>query len=120
LRDLADAAARVVEHLADPSDLAALEPHASTDDARAVLAQRLGQVLRGAGQGGAAARALARAGVVRRDAATLRAAIELAMRAEAWDDAATVVREALEVVGDGPARSYLAARAAEIAGKQRA
>jgi hypothetical protein len=120
LRALAEAAARVCEHLADPSDLAALEPHATTPESRASLAQRLGQVLRGAGQGGAAARALARAGVVRRDAATLRAAIELAVRAEAWDDAATVVREALEVVGEGPARAYLAARAAEIAGKQRA
>jgi hypothetical protein len=120
LRTLAEAAARVCEHLADPGDLSTLETHAATDVARAALAQRLGQVLRGAGQGGAAARALARAGVVRRDAATLRAAIELAVRAEAWDDAATVVREALEVVGEGPARAYLAARAAEIAGKQRA
>ena len=120
LRALADAAARVSEQLADSTDLAALEPLASTGDARAALAQRLGQVLRGAGQGGAAARALARAGVVRRDAATLRAAIELAIRAEAWDDAAAVVREALEVVGDGPARTALAARAAEIAAKLRA
>ncbi len=120
LRALADAAAQVAAHLADPSDLAALEPHATSVDARAALAQRLGQVLRGAGQGGAAARALARAGVVRRDAATLRAAIELAVRAEAWDDAASVVREALEVVGDGPARAHLVARAAAIAAKQRA
>jgi len=116
---LADLVAAVSEHIVDESDLAALEPHASTDEARAVLAGRSAQLLRGAGQGGPAARALARAGVVRRDAATLRAAIDLAMRAEAWDDAASIVQEALEVVGDGPARAQLIARAATIAEKRR-
>jgi len=116
---LADLVAAVSEHIVDESDLAALEPHATTDEARAVLAGRSAQLLRGAGQGGPAARALARAGVVRRDAATLRAAIDLAMRAQAWDDAASIVQEALEVVGDGPARAQLIARAATIAEKRR-
>lgn len=119
LASLADAVAVSAEHVVDPSDLAVLEPHATTDEARVILARRSAQLLRGAGQGGAAARALARAGVVRRDAATLRAAIDLAVRAEAWEDAASIVREALEVVGDGPARAQLVARAAAIAEKRR-
>jgi tetratricopeptide (TPR) repeat protein len=117
LASLADVVARVSEQVVDVTDLAALEPHATTDDARATLARRCAHLLRGAGHGGAAARALARAALVRRDAATLRAAIDLAVRAEAWDDAASIVREALEVVGDGPARAQLIARAAAISEK---
>lgn len=115
---LTEAVAVLSEHVVDPSDLAALEPHAVNPEVRATLARRAAQLLRGAGQGGAAARALARAGVVRRDAATLRAAIDLAVRAEAWDDAAAIVQQALEVVGDGPARAQLIARAAAIAEKR--
>jgi hypothetical protein len=111
LRALAGAAAAAAARLHDPADLLALEPFAPGAEARAELARRAAALLRGEGDPVGAARALARAGVVRRDLATLRAAIDLCERSGAHGEALAIVDRALLVVGDGPARPALLARA---------
>jgi tetratricopeptide (TPR) repeat protein len=114
LRALAGAAAAAADRLHDVTDLVALEPFAPADDQRAELARRIATLLRGEGDAVGAARALARAGIVRRDLATLRAAIDLCERAGQTREALTIVDRALVIVGDGPARPVLLARAAAL------
>jgi hypothetical protein len=64
----------------------------------------LAATLREQGRAGDAALALARAGVLEGDAATLRAAFRMAQQAGASTAARRVVELALDAVGDGPAR----------------
>lgn len=104
-----------LERELDQQALAALDAQAPEHGAgapgeRALAARAIAERLRASGRLGDAARALARAGVITRDAATLRAALELAEKAEAWDAALEVIERAIEVVGDGPARAQLEAR----------
>ncbi|UJR79464.1 Hypothetical protein I5071_15000 [Sandaracinus amylolyticus] len=113
-----------LEHALDAGALDALErdapEHADSDPtARALAARSIAERLRASGRLGDAARALARAGAITRDAATLRAALELAEKAEAWDAAREVIDRAIEVVGDGPARAQLEARRALVTAKLR-
>ena len=94
--------------------LARLEEHAEPGMTRAQVARRLAHGLRDAGDAGAAALALVRAGIETGDAATLRAAIELAEGAKAYREAIRAVDVALRAVGDGPARVALSARRASL------
>ncbi|AKF07926.1 hypothetical protein [Sandaracinus amylolyticus] len=111
-----------LEHALDAGALDALERDApergdGDPNARALAARSIAERLRASGRLGDAARALARAGAITHDAATLRAALELAEKAEAWDAAREVIERAIEVVGDGPARAQLEARRALVMAK---
>jgi hypothetical protein len=100
-----------------PGDVALLdqlERHAIDPRPRAEIARAAARILRAEGRLGPAALALARAGAILRDAATLRAAMDLAEGAGAWAEAFEAVSVALEVVGDGPARASLLARRERI------
>lgn len=77
---------------------------------RAQAARAIAERLRASGHLGDAALALAQAGVFLEDSATLRAALELAEKAEAWKEALFIIDRAIELVGDGPARGALEAR----------
>jgi len=98
----------------DPDLLHTLERHAIDPAARAEIARRACDALRDAGRQPEAALALCRAGLALRDTATLRAALDLAEREEAFVEALEIVRITLELVGDGPARAVLLARRARI------
>jgi cytochrome c-type biogenesis protein CcmH/NrfG len=103
-------AAELVARGALPTDagaLARLEARAEDDRVRAKISRALADALRREGRHADAALALARAGRATRDAATLRAALDLAERAGAWRSALEVIGLALEVVGAGPARAAL-------------
>lgn len=96
-------------------NLAANETHdASKLEALALRARATAESLRASGRLGEAALALAQAGTIVPDAATLRAALELAEKAGAWNEARTIVDLALSMVCDGPARGPLEARRAAI------
>lgn len=110
---------RALERELEAIELDALEREAPEDSEsdpaeRALRARAIAERLRAAGRLGDAARALARAGAITRDAATLRAALELADKAGATDAALEVIERALEVVGSGPARAALERRRDEI------
>ena len=108
-------ALRDLESDADALALQALDreaPERSERDPfeRARNARAIAERLRASGRLADAARALARAGVIARDAATLRAALDLADKASDAAAALEVISRALEVVGTGPARAFLEAR----------
>ena len=111
------AAGRLAERLAEldrlPGALPLLEDleRLAIDPApRAAIARAMSRVLRARDRSAEAALALARAGMILNDAATLRGALELAERTESWAAALEIVALALDVVGDGPARGALLAR----------
>lgn len=106
-----DAALGAGHQSRDPAVAAALDARASEHDparARARAAE-----LKERGQLAAAARVLARAAVSARDAALVRAALELAERGSEWQVALEIVDLALGLLGGG-ARDALLARRAEI------
>ena len=115
------AAGRLAERLAQidrlPGDVALLEDleRLAIDPLpRGAIARAISHALRADGRGGEAALALARAGMILNDAATLRAALDIAERSAARAEALEVVAIALDVVGEGPARAALLARRAEL------
>lgn len=77
---------------------------------RADVARRLAERLRAEGRLREAALALVRTGELLGDAATLRAAVDLAERAGDLDALEQVLERALRIVGDGPAREALERR----------
>jgi tetratricopeptide (TPR) repeat protein len=97
--------ARTPELIDDVALVEALESVTSSSASRIALADRASHLHRDSGDFGAAARAMARSAVLRKDAGRLRAAVELAEEGAAWSDAVAIVLEALELVRDeGPAR----------------
>ncbi len=110
---------RALERELDAKELAELErdaPEQSKTDPRerALAARAIAERLRASGRLGDAALALARAGAITEEAATLRAALELAEKAGAWREALLVIDRAIQIVGDGPARGALESRRAAI------
>lgn len=95
----------------DALDRAAFaEIEASPAAERADVARRLSERLRAEGRIGDAALALVRTGELLSDAATLRAAVDLAEHSGDAQVLEHVVERALAVVGDGPARAALERR----------
>lgn len=94
----------------DPDVLATLEAAADEPRARASLARALSNALRRRGNDVEAARALARAGVLERDLAVIRAALDLADRAGSPGTVRSIIDRSLTIVGDGPARAALLER----------
>lgn len=91
----------------DRAAFAEIEAAGST---AAEVARRLSERLRAEGRIDDAARALLRAGEILGDAATLRAAVDLAERGSDPAVRSEIVERALRVVGDGPAREALLRR----------
>lgn len=97
--------ARTPDLIDDVALVEALESVTSSSASRTALADRASHLHRESGDLGAAARAMARSAVLRKDAGRLRAAVELAEEGAAWSDAVAIVRDALLLVRDeGPAR----------------
>ncbi len=107
LATVADRLAAANKLPTQPAVLATLEEACTTDAGRAVYAEALARALRAIGDQPGHARALARAGSLRRDMATLRAAIDAAERTGNADLQVRVLDVALDVVGTGPARDAL-------------
>lgn len=106
---IADAVAARAEDVTEGETLLALVGRATTDAAKARLAEAAHARLEEGGDPAAVALALARVGAVRRDTAMLRAALSAAERVGARGVARQIVDLALEVVGSGPARGALEA-----------
>ena len=108
--EIAERAARVVNHIDDLALLLALEHSAVSDAVREIFAERAAAIHRAAKRFGDAATAHARAALLASDSARLRAALDLAEGHEAWADAQAIVESALRVVRSGPARHSLMER----------
>ncbi|MEC7525101.1 MAG: hypothetical protein VYE22_34785 [Myxococcota bacterium] len=112
---IADVLVRDAERL-DGDASRRLADLAPDEEARLAYLRAASRRLKEEGRPGEAALALAEVGAAKRDTAMLRAALTAAERAGEVEAARRIVALALEVVGDGPARSALEAMRDRLAG----